>query len=400
MARLLEDRSKKIFSNYGIKTPKGKVITSPSDITLTPELGNEIVLKALVPVGGRGKLGAVKFASDSTEAQHKAKEIMEMEVGGYPIEGLLLEQQVEIESEFFASITYDDAGKCPIVLFSRQGGMDIETLAQEHPGEIIKKKVDIRRGFESFQAREMCDEAGIKAGNIFHQVSEILSRMYQILIDYDAKIVEINPLALTSQGELVAIDAVIALDGQAHFRHPDLFDPEDILDYGRPLTKLEQQIVKEVPDGSIRFREFQIFNDGNIGCFITGGGGSLMSVDLILHYGGTPATYVDITPGRKSMEEESFIVTKAILFHPNVKSLVVGSNITAFVRVDLRIKGVLRALREMDINLDKFPIVVRLSGTGEEKAREIIKSTPEIEYYPDKTMEEAIERIVELTEKG
>lgn len=398
MARLLEHDALEILREGGIAVPHFQVISTPEAAgEAALQLGCPIVLKALIPVGGKGKAGAIRIAHSAEEAYREARDLLEKTVLNFPVKELLVSEAVKIAREFFAALTFDSMSRKPIVLFSSLGGVDVETIIEKEPGQLLQVSIDISSGLQVFRARELAETAGLK-GKVLRETAEILGRLYRIFRRLDAETVEINPLALTDGGQMVAVSAVIVIDNQALFRHPELegiADP-DRTNGLRPLTALEREIraIDRIDSSSaIRFNEFE---GGNIAFMMTGGGAGLLALDTITQLGGKPATTFDITPGR--VEEKMYLATKAILSRPGLKGMIAGGNITNFISIDVKVRGVMRALKELKIDTKKFPIVFRFAGPGVEIARELASELSGIEFYDAATpLEDAVKRIVELT---
>jgi len=398
MARLLEHHALNLLKEGGIAVPAFQVVSTSKDLVdVGNELGWPIVLKALIPVGGRGKAGAIKIARNADEGLKAAEELLGRTILNFPITRLLVGEAIAIDREFFVSITFDSMSRRPVVLFSSLGGMDVEAILAQDPERLLQSHVDISLGLQSFQAREIAEAAGLK-GDLLIETAELLTRFYRIFRRLDAQTLEVNPLVLNSHGCLIAPSAVIVIDNQALFRHPELegiADP-DLTNGWRPLTQLEKEMrgIDRTDSGSaIRFNEFE---SGDIAFMMTGGGAGLLALDAINRLGGRVATTFDITPGR--VEEKMYLATKAILSKPGLKGLIAGGNITNFIPIDVKVRGVMRALRELKIDPRKFPVVFRYAGPGVEVARRLAEELPGIVFFDASgSIEEAVEKIVELT---
>jgi succinyl-CoA synthetase beta subunit/citryl-CoA synthetase large subunit len=398
MARLLEHDALEILRKGAIAVPRFQVVSNAEAAReAASRMGCPVVLKALIPVGGRGKAGAIKMVFSPEDASRKATEMLGKTILNFPVEELLVSEAAKIAKEFFVSLTFDSRSRKPLVLFSSVGGIDVETLVEEHPDQLTRMPVDISLGLPPFKARAIGEAAGL-TGKILTETAEILSKLYLIFRQLDAETVELNPLVLTDAGRLVAVSAVVVVDNQALFRHPELqgiADP-DRTNGWRPLTPLEKKIraIDRIDSGSaIRFNEFE---DGNIAFMMTGGGAGLLALDAITKLGGKPATTFDITPGR--VEEKMYLATKEILSKPGLKGMIAGGNITNFIPIDVKVRGIVRALKELKINPKRFPVVFRFAGPGVEIARQLASELPGIEFYDaTASLEDAVKRIVELT---
>ncbi len=398
MARLLEHHALDLLKQAGVPVPPFRVVSTPGAAREAADsLGGPVVLKALIPVGGRGKVGAIRMAQTPGEAFDQAQELLGRTILNFPVRELLVSEVVSIAKEFFVSITFDSMSRKPAVLFSSLGGVDINTILEKDPERLVQAPVDICVGLQPFQAREIAESAGLK-GKILMETAQVLSGLYRVFRQFDAQTVEVNPLALTDADRIVAPSAVIVIDNQALFRHPELegiADPERTNGW-RPLTDLEREIRaidKIDPSSAIRFNEFE---EGDIAFMITGGGSGFLALDLIKRLGAKPATTFDITPGR--VEEKMYLATRAILSRPGLKGMIAGGNITNFIPIDVKVRGVVRALKDLEVDPMKFPVVFRFAGPGVEVAKGLASEIPGIEFYDAATsLEEAVRRIVELT---
>ena len=398
MARLLEHHTLELLDRGGVRVPRFRTAASAEAASeAAAAMGGSVVVKALIPVGGRGKAGAIRKADTPDRAAAVADELLGRTVLNFPVERLLISAPVAIAEELFAAITFDSMSRKPIVLFSAQGGIEVEAILERDPAALIQWPVAPSQGLQPFAAREIAAAAGLR-GKTLLAVADVLVRLWRIFCALEAQTLEVNPLALTADGEAVSPSGVILLDDQAAFRHPEL---ESVLDPGltngwRPLTPLERR-VREIdatdPGSSIRFNEFE---DGDIAFMVTGGGAGLLALDAMLRYGGRPATTFDITPGR--VEEKMYLATTAILAKPGLKGLLAGGNISNFIPIDVKVRGVVRALQELAIDPATFPVVFRFDGPANETARELAAALPGIEYFDGATsIEDAVRRIVERT---
>jgi succinyl-CoA synthetase beta subunit len=398
MARLLENHALDILKRSGIRVPRSRVISSPEEAKETAkEFGGRTVLKALIPAGGRAKAGAIRIAPTPEGAAEYAHELLGRIVLNFTVDEILVSEFVKIAKEFFVSLTFDSMSRKPLVLFSSLGGVDVESILERDPARLIEQPVPISSGLRPYVAREIAESAGLK-GIEMAAAADALVRLYRIFREFDAETVEVNPLTLTDQGELVAPSAVIVIDNQALFRHPELSgiaDPERTNGW-RPLTPLERDIRsidRIAADSAIRFNDL---DGGKVAFMMTGGGAGLLALDCIMRLGGEPATTFDITPGR--VEEKMYLATKAILSKSGLKGLIAGGNITNFIPIDIKVRGVMRALKELRVNPTDFPIVFRFAGPGVEEARRLATELPGIEFYDaESSLEDAVKRIVELT---
>ena len=398
MSRLLEHHTLELFERAGIPVPPYHVVAGADQAAeAARELGGSVVLKALIPVGGRGKAGAIQRARSPEEARTIAKALLGSTLLHFPVEQLLVSAPVEIEREIFVAITFDSMSRGPLVLFSAQGGIDVEEILAREPGQLIQRTVSISQGLQPFAAREIAEAAGLR-GRTMVETGDVLARLWRLFCELDAQTIEVNPLAVTTQGRAIAPSGVIVFDDQAAFRHPELegiADPE-LTNGWRPLTPLERRMreIDRTDAGSaIRFNELE---GGDIAVMVTGGGAGLLAFDTILHCGGRPATIFDITPGR--VEEKMYLATRAILSQPGLKGLIAGGNISNFIPIDVKVRGVMRALEELGIDPQAFPVVFRFDGPANDTAKALAAELPGIEYLDGAfSIEDAVRRIVERT---
>ncbi|MDN5346524.1 MAG: succinyl-CoA synthetase beta subunit [Clostridia bacterium] len=395
MARLLEDQAKKLLARYGIKVPEFRIVSTADEAgKAAAELGKEVVIKALVPIGKRGKAGAVRFAGDTQEAVKVASEILGLTLSNYPVERLLVEEKLDIEQELYVSITIDSSVKKPAVIASTAGGMDVEEIIQKEKDKVKIYHPDPILGLPAFKAREIWSELGM-SGKALLDLTATLVSLYRAWADLDAYLLEVNPLVITHKGEVIAAACVLGLDDSALYRHPDLagFVQMGMERAWRPLTELEKQAVevneKDPYRGTARYTEM---DGGDIGFMCGGGGGSLLMFDTLLEFGGKPANYSEF--GGNPTAEKVYGLAKVILSKPGVRGLIVAQNITNNTQVDLVAQGLLRALKELNIDPKTFPIVVREAGVNEDEARRLFLQAG-IDYYAEEvSMREAAQKII------
>ena len=381
MGRLLENHSKQLLAENQIPVPRFFVAEDASEATeRARQLGCEVVLKALVPVGKRGKAGAIKFAADAESCAAATRQLLGMVVRHYPVERVLVEEKLAIDQELFVSITLDKSARKIAILASSAGGIDVEEISVKYPEQMKILRVDPFRGLADFQAKQLWAELGL-GGAVLRQAADILIKLYKMFVKYDCTILEINPLAITKEAKVIAAASLMAVDDCAMYRHPELSAYVQIGSdrAWRPLTALEKQVV-EVNEadpyrGTARYTEI---DDGDIGFMCGGGGGSLMMFDTLLSYGGKPANYTEF--GGNPPERKVFGLVKGILSKPGVKGLILSANISNNTQVDVVARGVVGALKDRQIDLNKFPVLVRFAGVNDTAAREIFAQAG-VEYY-------------------
>lgn len=397
--RLLEDASLALLAKAGVATPAVRVARTPAETAEAARLvggGGPVVVKALVPAGKRGRAGAVRKVDGPDAAADAARALLGSTVQRFPVDRVLVSAAVPIARELFASVTFDSQVRAPVVLLAAEGGVEIETLVEERPEALQSRAVDILTGLRPFEARELCEAAGLR-GRLLTGVADALAALYRVFRTADAQVVEVNPLAVTDDEQVVAASAVVNVDDQALWRHPELAGllDADASNGWRPLTRLEREvraIDREDPATAIRFNEFE---EGDIGFMMTGGGSGLLSFDTILKAGGRPATSFDITPGQ--VEEKMRKSVLAVLKRPGLRGLIVGGNISNFIPIDVKVRGVVRALTEARVDTTRLPVVLRFDGPNIEEARRLAASLPGVEFHDGTTpLDAAVRRIVEL----
>lgn len=401
MGRLLENHSMSILQQHQLPVIPFEVTSSPEETRqMGTKLSFPVVVKALVPLGGRGKGGVVKFCKSLEEAVSATDELIGQTFKHFPINQVLISPTVDIKTEWFLSITYDNNEQKPIILFTTEGGVDVETILHESPDKLTTQLVDIELGLRMFEARELCERAGVP-NHLLNKASFVITQAYQAFVANDARMVEINPIVVTTDNEVLLPTGVIVVDDRAEYRHPELSNlPGQVANNGwRPLTEIELK-MKEInaanPEvGDIRFNEF----DGDIALMVTGGGGGSIAFDTLLNEGVHPATTFDITNGE--IEDKVCEATKLILSKPGLKGLLAGANFSNFFPVDHKVKGIVRALKELNVDGHSFPVVMRFCGPKQEEARQLAETVPGIEFYDESvSIEQAARRICELVKQG
>lgn len=392
MGRMLEDSSKTILRQNGVPVPEHWVISSSEEIC-EQHLLNPRVLKALVPVGKRGKAGAIKFANSVEEAKASAELLFKMTVKNYPVEKVLLEEKIDIDEEWYVSITIDRQKQLPVIIATTEGGVEVEDLVKDSPEKVVVHYVDPFSPLYSYQAKEIWSKLGVK-GKPLVKATAVLCKLYDVFMKYDCYILEINPLVLTKDENVMAAASVMGVDDSALYRQPELADKVESGSERswRPLTKLEKEMVK-VNDadyrGTARYTEI---DGGNIGFMCGGGGGSLLSFDALTNLGAIPANYTE-TGGNPS-EEKVYGLTKGILSKEGVVGLFVSQNITNNTQIDVMARGIVKAVQDLKLDLDTFPIVVRQAGVNDEEGKRIFLEAGITYYGEERTIEEAAAEMV------
>jgi len=395
MTRLLEHQSLGLLEAAGVPVAPFRVARTPDAAdAVARTLQGPVMVKALVPAGGRQKAGAVTRVDSPAEAAAATAKLLGATIGHFPVQEVLVQKCLDIREEYFCALTFDSEVGGPVVLFSAAGGVDIEELVSHRPEALVTRAVEPAVELPGFVALEIAEAAGLKGQRLI-DVAKVLTALYTVFRAHDAFLVEVNPLAVDAAGTVVVPSAVVTLDSQADFRHPEwarLVDPAGSNGW-RPLTPLERrlgEIDATDPTSAIRFNEF---TEGHIACMVTGGGSGLVVFDHLARLGETPATTFDITPGR--VEEKMYLATKAILGRPGLRGLIAGGNISNFIPIDVKVRGVVRALRELGVNAHEFPVVFRYAGPGVETARALSAEVPGVDFCDEQvSLEAAVERIV------
>lgn len=375
--KLHEYQSKRIFAKYGVPIPKGDVAATPAQAQeIAKELGGKVVIKSQVLVGGRGKAGGIKVAKDADEAEHLAEQILGMSIKGIPVDKVLVDEAADIREEIYLGIVIDRAQQKPVVIASAAGGVEIEEVARTNPEAIIRLPIDPQAGLMDYQARNIAFDLGLRRDYI-NQFVQILKGLYQAFIDCDASLAEINPLAVTGSQKLLGVDGKMVLDDNALFRHADLAELRDVQE--------ETYSERDARKAGLSYVKL----DGEIGCMVNGAGLAMASMDIIKHYGGEPANFLDIGGGAKA--EKVAAALRIILSDPKVKA-VLFNIFGGITRCDEVARGILEALQEVKTNV---PMVARLVGTNEEEGRRILA---EANFPSASTLGEAAEKAVALAQ--
>jgi succinyl-CoA synthetase beta subunit len=378
--RLHEFQAKKIFSEHGIRIPRGKLATSVEEvIKITEELGGKAVLKSQVLVGGRGKAGGIRKANGVEEAEKIAMELFGKVIRGHVVEKVYVEEMLEIEREMYVGLTIDRSKKGIAVIVSSVGGMDIEEIAVKHPDKIARTTVNPKWGLWDHQIREILYDSSMPK-EYWKEVTGIIKKLYSILIHYEAELTEINPLVATKDG-LYAADARLNIDDNALYRHREL---ESLKDY----TEVDQ-LERIAMERGLNYVKLE----GNIGVIANGAGMSMSTMDLIYLEGGKPANFLDIGGGASSeVVKEAMNI---ILQDKNVRVIFINI-FGGITRCDQVAEGLIKAFKDMGIST---PVVLRLAGTNEEEGRKImeefLKESDATVHLVD-TMEDGAKKAVEL----
>jgi succinyl-CoA synthetase beta subunit len=376
--KIHEYQAREILSGYGVPIPRFEVVDDSRDARRVAEkIGSMVVVKAQVHVGGRGKAGGVKLAQTPREAEAHASAILGMDIKGLTVERVMVADAVDIDREYYAGIVVDRATKRPVYMVSAAGGVDIEEVAATTPERIHKHPVDPEDGLSEADAQELAGKLDARP-HVARDIAVVVEKLYEAFIGSDASLAEINPLVVTPDEQVWAVDAKINIDDNALFRHPDIEamrDPSSETDELRRAREMGLSYIKL---------------EGDVGCIVNGAGLAMTTMDVIKYYGGEPANFLDI--GGSSSPEKMQTAIDIITGDPNVKSILLNI-FGGITRCDDVARGLVAALEEQPVGL---PLVVRLTGTNAEEAGRILA---EHEMESAETMDEAVEKAVELARR-
>jgi len=351
---LHEYQSKQIFARYGIPVPRGRIaINSDEAKQIAEELGGRVVVKSQVLVGGRGKAGGIRLAKSADEAQELATRILGMEIKGLPVRRVLVDEAVSIEKEIYLGITNDRASRKPVMIASAEGGVDIEEVAARTPDRIIRLHIDPLLGLREYQARDVAVAIDLPK-EYWRQFMTVADGLWRVFVENDATLVEINPLVITKEKRLIALDGKMVIDDNALFRHPDIAEKRD----------LDVEAPEEI--SARKYGLSYIKLDGQIGCMVNGAGLAMATMDIIKLYGGQPANFLDIGGGAGA--EKVAAAFRIILSDQNVCAVLINI-FGGITRGDEVARGILAAIDQVK---PKVPMIVRLVGTNAEEGRRLL----------------------------
>jgi succinyl-CoA synthetase beta subunit len=376
---LYEYQGKELFRRFGIPVSEGRLATSPEEARqAADELGGQVVVKAQVLTGGRGKAGGVKLAEDGGDAEAKARDILGLDIRGHVVRKLWIERASDIAKEYYLSLTFDRSEKKPLFMLTTEGGVEIEEVASEKPGAIARLHVNVLEGFQPYQARRLIYGAGIDDPNEQRQVLDIIGKLYRCFVESDAMLCEVNPLIVTPDGEVKALDSKFTVDDSSLFRHPDIAEMRDV-EAADPL----EAFAREKGVTYVKL-------DGSVGILGNGAGLSMSTVDVVVVAGGRPANFCDLGGGGDA--EGVVEALEVINRDPDVRSIFFNI-FGGITRCDEVARGILEALRRIEIEV---PIVVRLDGTNADEGRAILAEAAPPNLHVEPTMLDAAKRAVEL----
>jgi succinyl-CoA synthetase beta subunit len=377
---LLEYQGKQLFARHGVPVPDGQPARTVEDAVSAAEaIGYPCAIKAQVQIGGRGKLGGIKIAHTRAEAEEHARAILGMDIRGLTVHELWIEAASQIASEYYASVVFDRSAKAALVMLSTKGGMDIEQVADEDPDAIASLHVDPLLGFQDFHGRRLAYEAGVDA-DVVRPVGAMLGKLYEVFTSEEATLVEVNPLIITPEREVKALDAKVTLDGNALFRHGENADLRD-------LSAEDPQEVMAKERGLTYVKL-----DGDIGILANGAGLSMSTLDVVAEAGGRPANFLDAGGGSRA--DAITAAVEVILSDDKVKA-VLFNIFGGITRCDEVAKGLIEAFKQIGAG-GKIPFVVRLDGTNGEEGRKLLAEASLPNVHTESTMDGAAAKVVEL----
>jgi succinyl-CoA synthetase beta subunit len=377
---LYEYQGKELFKRVGIPVSEGRRADSPQDArAAAQELGGQLVVKAQVLTGGRGKAGGVKLAEGADDVEQKAKDILGLDINGHVVRRLWIERASDIEREYYLSITLDRGAKKPLFMFTTQGGVEIEQIAEERPEALVRLHVDPSEGFQPWVARRLIYGGGVTDPSEQKQITSIVEKLYRAFVEFDAVLCEINPLIVTPDGTVKALDSKFTVDDNALFRHPDVAEMRD--------TAAADPIEAFAREKGVTYVKL----DGSVGIIGNGAGLAMSTVDVVAHVGGRPANFCDLGGGGSA--EGVVDALEVITRDPQVKSIFFNI-FGGITRGDEVARGILEALDRLDMS--KYPIVVRLDGTNAEEGRRLLAEAGNPNIHPEATMLDGARRAVEL----
>ena len=376
---LHEHQGKELLRRYGIPVSEGRLATTPAEARrAAEELGGPVVVKAQVLTGGRGRAGGVKLAAGPDEAEEHARAILGLDIRGHVVRRLLIERASEIEKEYYLSITFDRGARRPLLMLTREGGVEIEDVAAQNPDALARLHVEPLVGYQPYEGRRLVHEAAIDDAGEQRQVLELVEKLYRCFTECDATLCEINPLIVTPAGEVRALDAKVTIDDSALFRHPDIAEWRD--------TSAADPLEAMARERGVTYVRL----DGSVGILGNGAGLAMATVDLVVVAGGRPANFCDLGGGGRA--EGVVAALEVITADPAVRSIFFNI-FGGLTRCDEVARGILTALEQIEITV---PIVVRLDGTNAEEGRRILADARLEQLHVEPTMLDAAKRAVEL----
>jgi len=380
---LLEYQGKQLFAKHGVAVPSGEVAATVDDaVAAADRIGYPCAIKAQVLIGGRGKAGGIKIAQDAEEARAYADAILGMDIigphgeGPFRVDQVWIEGGSDIASEYYASVILDRGEKKLLAMVSAKGGMDIEAVAAEDPDALVRRHIDPTRQFEAGAAREIIDAAGLDE-DVRDKAAEVLVKLAEVASSEDASLIEVNPLIVTNDREVVALDAKVTIDGNALFRHQDLAEIADTAEDPQEAMAKEKGLT-------------YVKLEGNVGILANGAGLCMSTLDVVAQAGGAPANFLDAGGGSKA---EAIVDALTVITSDEKVTAILFNIFGGITRCDEIAKGIVTASQQMDL---KLPLVVRLDGTNSEEGLKILAEANLPNLNQETTMLDAARRVVEL----
>jgi succinyl-CoA synthetase beta subunit len=375
---LLEYQGKQLFQKHGVPIPDGReASTVPEAVEAAEALGYPVVVKAQVLIGGRGKAGGIKLAKDRAEVEEHARNILGMDIRGFTVHELWIEKASDIAEEYYAAVIFDRSAKKPMIMLSKHGGMDVEEIAETDPESIVKVHVDPLIGFQDFHGRKLAFGSGI-ATDVVRPVGALLSKLYDTFVAEDCMLAEVNPLLVTGDRNVIALDAKVTVDGNSLYRHPDTAALRNV-----GAEDPQEQMAKERGLTYVKL-------DGNIGILGNGAGLVMSTLDVVAQAGGEPANFLDAGGGSKA--DAIVDAVEVILANDKVKA-VLFNIFGGITRCDEVARGLVEAFDKIKPDV---PFVVRLDGTNDEEGRQILADAELPNVHVEETMLGAAAKVVEL----
>jgi succinyl-CoA synthetase beta subunit len=375
---LLEYQGKQLFARHGLKVSSGEAVTTVDEaVRAANAIGYPVVIKAQVLIGGRGKAGGVKLAADEAQAREHATNILGLDIHGHIVRTLWIEHASDIASEYYASVLLDRSAKKPLVMFSVEGGVDIEEVAEKSPEKLVRHHVDPLAGLSREAAVEIATAGGADE-DVIGGVADALVALYEVWLEEDATLTEINPLIVTPEREVKALDAKVSLDGNALYRHPENQSLSD--------SENEDPIERRAREQGVQYVKL----DGDIGIFGNGAGLVMSTLDVVAQAGGSPANFLDAGGGSDAEKVKQAV--RLILANEDVKA-VLFNIFGGITRCDEVARGLIAAFDDLK---PQVPFVVRLDGTNDVEGRRLLGEAALPNVYAARTMNEAAEKVVAL----
>ncbi len=375
---LLEYQGKQLFARHGLAVSAGRAVQSVQDaVAAADEVGYPVVVKAQVLIGGRGKAGGVKLADDAEQVREHAGNILGMDIRGHTVHTLWIEHASEIATEYYASVLLDRSARRPLLMFSTEGGVEIEQIAKDTPEKLVRHHVDALAGLSRQEALQIAAQGGA-AEDVREGVADALTALYEVWLSEDATLAEINPLIVTPEREVRALDAKVSLDGNALYRHPE--------NQGLSDGDNEDPIERRAKEQGVQYVKL----DGDVGILGNGAGLVMSTLDVVARAGGRPANFLDAGGGS---DAEKIKQAVALILANDAVKAVLFNIFGGITRCDEVAKGLIAAFAEIEPSV---PFVVRLDGTNDEAGRTLLEQAKLPNVFPAKTMNEAAEKVVAL----